>query len=72
MGESAQIWKKLENFNTILSIRNWLFNLIAMAQQYVRGKASHRDRQIADEILKKIEISYADPISVEDVAESAT
>lgn len=70
LGESAQIWKKLENFNTILSIRNWLFNLIAMAQQYVRGKASHRDRQIADEILKKIEISYADPISVEDVAES--
>ena len=70
LGESAQVWKKLENFNTILSIRNWLFNLIAMAQQYVRGKSSQRDRQIADEILKKIEVSYADPISVEDVAES--
>lgn len=69
LGESAQVWKKLENFNTILSIRNWLFNLIAMAQQYVRGKSSKRDRQIAEEILRKIEISYADPISVEDAAE---
>jgi YesN/AraC family two-component response regulator len=63
------VWKGLLKFETITDARNWIENILVLANEQLSRKASGKYRLIVEEIEKIIKDNYMKPISVETIAD---
>ena len=68
--EDELIWKKLNNFNTILDVKQWIFNIFKALQYTLNSKNNIRDGKIAEDIKKFIKSRYNEEITLDEIAES--
>lgn len=69
-GESIVIWLKLESFETILDIRQWIYNILLTVKNYLSKKHNSINQQIVEDIKKIISIRYMDQFTVNDIADT--
>ncbi len=66
--EKLIVWNKLDNFNTIKDVRNWLFNLINTCRQYLSNKDTQGYGPVVQKIKDYIHNHYHERITLEDFA----
>ncbi len=64
--EKLIIWNKLDNFNTIKDVRNWLFNLLNTCRQYLANKDTQGYGPVVQKIKEYIHANYHNRITLED------
>lgn len=57
-GSEAIIWEKLSRYNTILDIKQWIFNILKSIVEYQGEKNSSRYAKMANDIKKIIDEQY--------------
>lgn len=63
------IWEKLSHFNTILDIKQWVFNILKSVVEYLSEKNSSRYAKMANDIKKIIDDQYMKLDNVNQIAE---
>lgn len=70
-GSIDVIWHKLNNFRSILNVRQWMKNIIIACSEYVENKSStNQNRHIVDVITEYINKNYGSIVSIEEVAKN--
>lgn len=65
--DNLSVWRKLYEFNTILNLKNWLFNILLSVKQYLLDPAVTRNGKLVGEIKQWIHQHYTDPITLRDI-----
>lgn len=68
-GSEAIIWEKLSRYNTILDIKQWIFNILKSIVEYQGEKNSSRYAKMANDIKKIIDEQYMNLDNVNQIAE---
>ncbi len=68
LGDGANIWDKINAFNTILDIKQWIFNILDSIYQYSYMQNKRDKIKLAEDIKKFIKESYMNQFSVKEVA----
>ena len=68
--DETAVWKKLLDFDTIVDVRQWLYNMLVYLQEDVKRKSGTRNSKIADDIKEFIKQRYREQITLKDVAET--
>lgn len=63
------VWQKLNNFNTIVDIRKWLFNIILASKQYLTNKPNSSYALIANKIKDVIHQKYNEHLTLNQIAD---
>lgn len=68
-GEKFSIWDKLNKFETIMDIRQWIYNILKSCMEYLQSSHSSGYDQIVQDIKKIIKNRYAERLTVDGIAE---
>lgn len=68
--ESMLIWQKLDKFDTILNIRQWVYNILTTVKDYLNKKHISLNHQVVKDIKKFVKERYMDQLTINDIADS--
>ncbi len=69
-GEEYILWNKLNNFETIKNIRQWMYNILKTINEYLVSKHQSLHVQIVENIKEIIRNRYHEQLTIGEVAES--
>ncbi len=67
-GNEAALWRKLIAFETILDLRQWLWNIISAVKQNLDGQGNERNLSIVSKVKSVVHQRYSEHLSVSDIA----
>jgi two-component system, response regulator YesN len=68
--DDAVIWRKLNRFDTIQDLQQWLFNMLKTVAVYLRDNNKSRDAKMVNTIKEVIKLRYHEQLSVDDIVKS--
>lgn len=69
LGSETAIWEKLIRFETIVDIRQWIYNIFMAVKEYLGAGNDQRNAKIAEDIKAIIKNSYSKALTVADIAQ---
>jgi len=66
-GSDTVIWQKLSRFETIIDIKQWIFNIIETVRKYFRSQSKNRYVKIVEDIKNIIDKKYAEVNNVDEI-----
>lgn len=66
--DGSSIWDKIENFDTIIDIRVWIYNIIKSTLEVLYGDHHSTKTDLVKSIKKIIEHNYGDKITIKEIS----
>ena len=68
--DDVVIWRKLNQFDTIQNLHQWLINILKTVATYLRDNNKSRDAKVIDAIKEVIKLHYHEQLTVDDIVKS--
>ena len=68
--EDIVIWKKISDINSIVNIKQWLFNIICVVKNHLSAKNRSSNAILVNRIKDVVHNHYQEEITVKDIAEA--
>ena len=68
--EDIVIWKKISYINSLVNIKQWLFNIICVVKNHLSAKNSSSNAILVNRIKDVVHNHYQEEITVKDIAEA--
>jgi two-component system, response regulator YesN len=69
-GDNILIWKKLNQFETIVDIKQWTFNIFKMIKEHLSEKSRTKSMRTIEMIKDIIKNRYSEQISIDEISKS--
>lgn len=70
LGDDLIVWKKLNAFDTIMDLRQWLVNIMKTVRYHMQSRNTSRDSQIVNDIKDIIRKRFHEQLTVNDIADA--
>jgi len=69
-GDDVLVWKKLSHFDTIVNVKQWIYNNFKTIKEYLAEKNTTKNVKIVEVIKNIIKSKYHEQISIEAISKS--
>ncbi len=69
-GDNILVWKKLNQFETIVDVKQWTYNIFLSVKEYLASKSNTRNTSTVKMIKETIKNRFHEQITIEDISKS--
>lgn len=69
-GDDMLIWKKLSRFDTIIDVRQWIYNIFKTIKEHLAERNTTKNVKLVEVIKEMIKSNYQEQITIEDISKS--